>query len=622
MRTKFKKLAGLALLSLASAASWADTPPNPVNQTGKWVTGYYAGYFWEHGTYQAPQHVDMTALTHLVFARIGPGGGQHGGNPGEVVLGSDSAQTERDRGPGMPYEKTVEEYLIMRAHQVGTKALIMLGGEGDNSGFHRSTQPDVRPVFVKNLVDYMVEKDYDGIDVDWEGIEDWNTEDQGLLEALIADLRLEANARPRYQQKPVIITFPAGVLNPNTDQVKEHHKRVAALVDQYNFMSYGMGWFNQGWQTSTFAPLTPSGNGARPTSIAGTIQMYEDAGVPRAKLGMGLGFYGMNYKPPFSEPGQPTDRYPMSDFSFTDTVWNWALLNKLGYLDKGEYVWEPATQTSYRTYAGGYSPAERPETVSGYISYEEPATIAAKGAWALSDRPREGAAGTIIWLVNYGTTDGVNNPLLTAVKKAFLDPNATEPGPYPNPLPPPPPPVIVDEVTITADWGTGYCADMKVTNTGGSSGPWSVSKAPFKDAITSLWGGGYTLADSVLTVKGAGYNENLRMGRSTQVGYCATRPVTPPEEVPPPAPGSLKAVLSITADWTSGYCAKVEVSNTAATKAVGWSVDVQNIQGAISSFWGGKYTMDGATMRLSGPDWNRDLAAGATNGDVGFCAQR
>jgi GH18 family chitinase len=615
MQIKFKKLAALTLLSLASATSWAEP-------SGKWVTGYYAGYFWNVSPYQAPEHVDMTALTHLVFARIGPGGGQQGGNPGEIMLGSDSAQTLRDRGPGMPYEKTVEEYLVMRAHQVGTKALIMLGGEGDNGGFHRSTQPDVRPLFVKNLVDYMVEKDYDGIDVDWEGIDDSNTEDQALLEALITDLRKEANSRPRYQETPVIITYPAGVMNPNTDKVKDHHKRLAAMVDQYNFMSYGMAWFTQGWQTSTFAPLTPSGNGARPTSIAGTIQMFEDAGVPRSKLGMGLGFYGLNYKPPFSHPGEKTDGHSMSEFSYTDTVWNWALLNKLGYLDRGEYVWEQETQTSYRTYPGGYTPADRPGTSSGYISYEDPATIAAKGAWALSQKPGEGAAGTIIWLVNYGTTDGVNNPLLTAVKKAFLDPNATEPGPNPNPLPPPPPPVIVDQVTITADWTTGYCADMKVTNTGGSAGAWSVVKSPFKDSITSLWGGVYTQQNDVLTVKGASYNENLRIGQSTQVGFCATRPATPPAEVPPPPPGSIKAVLAVTADWGTGYCASIAVTNTASTKAVRWSVDVPNIVGTVGNLWGGKYTMQGTTMHLSGPDWNPDLAAGATNRDAGFCAQR
>jgi cellulase/cellobiase CelA1 len=66
----------------------------------------------------------------------------------------------------------------------------------------------------------------------------------------------------------------------------------------------------------------------------------------------------------------------------------------------------------------------------------------------------------------------------------------------------------------------------------------------------------------------------------------------------------------------------MKATNTATTKAVRRSVDVPNVQGAIGSLWGGKYTVEGRTLRLSGPDWNPGLAAGATNQDAGFCAQR
>jgi cellulase/cellobiase CelA1 len=38
--------------------------------------------------------------------------------------------------------------------------------------------------------------------------------------------------------------------------------------------------------------------------------------------------------------------------------------------------------------------------------------------------------------------------------------------------------------------------------------------------------------------------------------------------------------------------------------------------------WNGRYAMDGTTMHVSGPDWNRDLAAGGINDDAGFCASR
>jgi GH18 family chitinase len=612
MKTRCKTLALATLLAAAGMASAASP-------TGKWVTGYYGGYFWDNADYQAPEHVDMTALTHFVFARIGPGGGKSG-NPGEIVLGGGNAHTERDRGPGAAYDWTVEEFMVKRAHQAGIKALIMLGGEGDNAGFLVSTAPDVRATFVKNLVDYMVQKDYDGIDVDWEGIPSGGELERAQLDALIAELRVEANARPRYQDHPVIITFPAGVLNMNIDKVTEHDVRVAGMVDQLNFMSYGMGWFGQGWTSNTFAPLTGH-TPTRPVSIAGTIQKYVDAGVPRTKLGMGIGFYGMNYAPPYTGPNEATDGADINLWSVTDYRWSYRLLHKYGYLDRGIYAWDAPTQTSYRTYPGGYTPADRPEFATGYLSYEEPATIAAKGAWAQSSREGEGAAGTAIWLINYGTTDGVDNPLLTAVKQSFLDPDAREAGPYPNPLPPPQPLTLNTRLDTPNDWGSGYCGTLTVTNVGTNAGWWT-ARLPFKDSITSLWNGSYVLADGVLTVRGPDYNKKLRPGQSTEVGLCATRPSTPAEPPPAPPAATVSAKLTITADWTSGYCASVAVTNGSNVKAVGWSVDVPGIAGTISGMWNGKYTLDGNIMHLSGPDWNRDLAPGATNSDAGFCASR
>jgi GH18 family chitinase len=617
MNTTLKRLAALTLLACAAGAPFAVHAEPGTAPASKWVTGYYGGYFWDNGDYQAPEHVDMTAMTHFVFARIGPGGGKTG-KPGEIVLGAGTAHDRRDLGPGAAWDKTVEEYMIMRAHQVGTKALIMLGGEGDNAGFIASSQPGVRATFVKNLVDYMVAKDYDGVDVDWEGIPDKAVEEQALLEALIADIRKEANARPRYQDKPVIITFPAGMLNTNIDKVSDHAKRVAALVDQYNFMSYGMGWFGQGWASTTFAPLVGH-TGERPMSIASTIQMYEDAGVPRSKLGMGLGFYGMNYAPGYTGPNQKTDG-DLSQWSVFDVRWNYAQLHKHGYLDKGIHAWDAATKTTYRVYPGGYTPPSRPEWATGYLSYEEPATILEKGAWAQSTRAGEGAAGTIIWLVNYGTTDGINNPLLTATKKAFLDPNAVEPGPYPNPLPPAPVPTVSVTFAKPNDWGSGWCGTMTVKNVGDVAG-WFVAETDFPDTITSLWNGTYTLENKKLVVKGMNWNKMLRPGDSTEIGLCATRPAKPVEPPPPLPDGALTARLITTADWGSGYCAKVAVTNTSAVKAVRWSVKLP-VQGTPSGLWNGKYTLENGIMTLSGADWNPDLAPGATNEDAGFCASR
>lgn len=618
MHTRLKKIAALTLLA-AGAAAGSLAPAQAANVTGKWVGGYYAGYFWDNAMYQAPEHVDMTHMTHFVFARIGPGSGSNGKAPGEIVLGGGNAHTDRDRGPGAAYDWTVEEFLVKRAHQANIKALIMLGGEGDNAGFLASTTDAVRPTFVKNLVDYMVAKDYDGIDVDWEGIGDKATTEQAQLEKLILDLRKEANSRERYKANPVIITFPGGNKNINTDTVSDHDLRVAGMVDQYNIMSYGVGWFGQGWHSNTFAPLTGATT-HRPVSIASTIQMFVDKGVPREKMGLGLGFYGENYVPPFTGPNQDTDG-DLSKWSVTDFKWSYTLLHKLGYLDRGIYAWDAPTQTSYRVYPGGYTPADRPETTSGYISYEGPATIAAKGAWANSTRDGEGAGGAVIWLVNYGTTDGVNNPLLTATAQSFIDPSATQAGPYPNPLPPPAPLQLTTTLATPNDWGAGYCGTITVKNVGDRAGWWKATM-PFKDSITALWNATYAVADGKLTMEGPAYNRKLHPGESIDVGLCATRPAKPVEPPPPPPAGALQAKLIITGDWGSGYCAKVAVTNTSTVKVLGWKVDVPDVAGTPSGMWNGSYTMEGTTMHLTPPSWSQDLAPGATNDNAGFCASR
>ncbi len=154
------------------AASAADTSRSataavtvtaaPQTTARPWVTGYYAGYDWH--SYE-PHLVDMTTMTHFVFARVAPGGGTLGGAAGTVQLGAVSAQEHA----GSPYgAQTVEQYAVSRAHAAGAKALLMVGGAGDGAGFYASTANGVRSTFVRRLVDYMVAQDYDGIDVDWE----------------------------------------------------------------------------------------------------------------------------------------------------------------------------------------------------------------------------------------------------------------------------------------------------------------------------------------------------------------------------------------------------------------------------------------------------------------------
>ncbi|AKJ26715.1 glycoside hydrolase family 18 protein [Caldimonas brevitalea] len=436
-RALMQHLAAGALLSVGlvacggggSSSSSGSGGPSSGDQAGSgtgsggtgdsrpWVTAYYAGYFWEDGEgLQQPQHVDMTAMTHLVFARVAPG---MGATVAQVVEGAGTAHDPNHPynpgyvGAGHAGNKSVEQYLIDRAHAAGTQALLMVGGVGDGPAYAASTAPAVRATFVKNLLDYLAAHDYDGVDIDWEDDLD-APQHQAQLIALLKELRQRAKADyPRWRERPFVITFPGYALNTNTDRVDPWKVEVASLVDQYNLMSYAMAFDAPGWVSSHFSPIAGA-KPNRPMDLTSSVQAYVDAGVPRHKVGIGIGFYAINIAPPVTGPDQaiPEGVHVES----YDVEWSWSNLVRHGYLSEGQERWDTAAQMHYRSYPGGFQPEGR--GLTGYLSYEDPDSIRAKGAWVR----RTGAGGTIVWLVNYGSSDGKTNPLMDAVKEGFLAP--------------------------------------------------------------------------------------------------------------------------------------------------------------------------------------------------------
>ncbi|CAM3791365.1 Carbohydrate acetyl esterase/feruloyl esterase precursor [Vibrio aerogenes CECT 7868] len=84
--------------------------------------------------------------------------------------------------------------------------------------------------------------------------------------------------------------------------------------------------------------------------------------------------------------------------------------------------------------------------------------------------------------------------------------------------------------------------------------------------------------------------------------------------------GELSASLTIKDDWKTGYCADVNVTNQGQS-SVAWQVAL-DIEGTVSNVYNAEWTQDGATLTLSGVDWNKTLKAGASVSSVGFCAKR
>jgi GH18 family chitinase len=373
-----------------------------------WVSGYYAGWYWE---WCPPSSIDMTTMTHFIFGRYAPGAGTLKKDAGEVV-----------EGAGSGHRAQVEDALIARAHEKGVKALMMLGGRGDGRGFVASTAtPAIRAAFIDALLSKLVAKDYDGVDVDWEDSLDSASQQSQLL-SFLTELRAAAASRPRYQGSKgrFLITFPGYAVNINTDlPVPAWKAAVANSVDQYNLMTYAQNFRASGWESWLFSALKGAGP-THPTSIESSVQAYVDAGVPRRRIGMGIGLFGKYYYPPVTGPRQPQTAGGGGD----DNIDNYKVFARNGLLThpQATYVWDEVAQAGYYVYSPPVvyrkTPNAKPEMVS-MLTMEDARGIAAKGAWTRAGN----CGGTIVWTINYGYVgpDG-GNPPMEAVKRAFLAP--------------------------------------------------------------------------------------------------------------------------------------------------------------------------------------------------------
>ncbi|WP_338262296.1 glycosyl hydrolase family 18 protein [Corallococcus caeni] len=350
----------------------------PVGTTNKWVSGYYTG--WNADDYP-PEKVDFSAMTHIIVGRVTPN-----------ADGTVNAIFDNSNGSAMA--KT----LSTRAHAAGRKAIIMVGGAGEHAGWVGAATSVNREKFVQNLLKVMDDHGYDGLDIDWEPVEEV---DKPNLLALVQRLR---QVRPN-----MLLTFPIGWINNNfaTDASLKWYPQLAQYLDQVNVMSYEMIGVWDGWD-SWFTSALKGESGTHPTSIESSLKAWVAAGIPKEKLGMGIPFYGLAWRH-ITGPRQPFTNW--SDYVGGDNSFTYKKI--LALSKTGKLQWDVAAQANYVTFD---TPVE--DGTVRWITYDGPEAIQAKGQYAKAN----GYGGTIIWTINQGCIDPAtgSNPLLTEVKKAFL----------------------------------------------------------------------------------------------------------------------------------------------------------------------------------------------------------
>ena len=366
----------VALLALVQPLA----PASSGAATGMWVSGFYVG--WMTGQYP-PSAIDFTSLTHIMVFSVLPR--TDGTLDTTMFMGSTS-------GPAMAKD------VASRAHTAGRKAILAVGGAGSQSSFVGATAPATIDAFVANLVQVVADWGYDGVDLDWEPIA---TTDYAAFNSLVAKLRA---ARPG-----MLVTADVNWRSSNfpmSSQEQAFYAGLGSSLDQVNIMTYGMadawsGWVS--WHSSALAGHASN----HPSSVAISVDQYLGAGVPAAKLGMGIGFYGSCWSSPVTAPLQaPSGSRVVTTVNYADIM--------KSYHSAGAYRYDTTAQAPYLSSSTGIGPSS-----CTFLSYEDEQSVAAKADYAR----QRGLGGTIIWQINGGYNSAAGDPgaLLRAVGNAFLN---------------------------------------------------------------------------------------------------------------------------------------------------------------------------------------------------------
>ena len=200
--------------------------------------------------------------------------------------------------PGSPFRGDFHQMAELKRRFPKMKVLISLEGKG--ADFAADAQPSVREAFVRSCVDLFLrgrfvgdaavpaseqkeaETLFDGIDLDWEFPHE---EDAANFQALLEEFRRQMNAvRPGMRLAAAV--GPSPRMYPGVDL-----PAVSRVVDQMGVMNYD---YNGPWNPKTgfLAPLYGETGG----TVERSIVAYKEAGVPGAKLLLGMPFYGYGWK--------------------------------------------------------------------------------------------------------------------------------------------------------------------------------------------------------------------------------------------------------------------------------------------------------------------------------------
>eukprot|EP00123_Amoebidium_parasiticum_P016761 comp23573_c0_seq1/m.39925 comp23573_c0_seq1/g.39925 ORF comp23573_c0_seq1/g.39925 comp23573_c0_seq1/m.39925 type:complete len:562 (-) comp23573_c0_seq1:416-2101(-) len=417
--------------------------------TALWVTGYLPG--WTQYDINAASY-NFTGVTHIMHFALTP---------------TTTGGIDTDSLSLIPAHVSSA---VSVGHAAGAKVFVTVGGEGTQASFQAATSPANVAKFVNNLVAFAVNNGYDGLDIDWEPISSGDisqfTNFVNLLRQKMSATNPNLKLFGAFGNDGVAHTLLGNGLHQQFDQI--------------NLMTYVFSGPWPGWVTWHDSCLYNGGNkfpsiGGYVPSGKGIVDMFIQAGVPAAKIGLGMEFQGAVWQGGSGVPLTGGVTKPLQTWVTEPTLTYKAYKDIMAQdYTAAKYFYDTAAEGAYLSFDNTGSANDR------FITYENERQVTAKVDYA----KKNGLGGVMIWELSQDKSTTMNQPLLNAVVcRAFsvcggttpptttATPTTTTKPTTTTPLPPPPPPpstvwIVRDSLLspwIVSSWSVSTSSGMSTT---------------------------------------------------------------------------------------------------------------------------------------------------------------
>lgn len=280
-------------------------------------------------------------------------------------------------------DSNIKRLVALKAKNPALKVLISIGGWTWSKHFSDAVLTDSsRKNFTQSAVDIVKKYSLDGIDIDWEYpgmLGDSNVyrpEDKEHYTLMFKSIREGLDALSKTTHAKYFVTLAAGA----SQEFLEHSEmaRVSLYVDYVNLMTYDftdvadtVAIHHTNLYTSAGAPKQRSADLA--------VQWFLAAGVPAAKLVVGLGFYGHAIEMRTADNNglyrKAAKRVPVGGYTFIKD----SLVNKKGFTR----YWDAEAHAPYL-----FNPERKI-----FVSYDDEQSVKDKCAYVL----KRNLGGVMFW---------------------------------------------------------------------------------------------------------------------------------------------------------------------------------------------------------------------------------